>query len=166
MKFHGTIHNFPKEIKLLIFAFLVVLSVGFYTGLLFVNDTTEMDSDGIEMQYLGNEFDEDAQVMKFKKSEREILTLVHNHILSLSVIFFFVSLLVSTTSINKKFKKFLMIEPFVSLLFTFGGIYVLWAGVLWFKYVIMISGILMTFSYTTAVLIILFQLVWSKKTTV
>ena len=163
MQFHGAIHTFPREIKLLIVAFLVMLSIGFFTGLLFVSDTTQMQSSGIEMQYLGNESDEDAEVMKFKKSKREVLTLVHNHILSLSVVFFFVSLILSTTSINKRFKKFLMIEPFVSLLLTFGGIYVLWTGVLWFKYVIMFSGMLMTFSYATAVVLILLQLFLGKK---
>ena len=163
MQFHGIIHNFPKEVKLLIIAFVIMLSIGFFTGLLFVSDTTQMQSSGIEMQYLGNESDEDAEVMKFKKSKREVLTLVHNHILSLSVVFFFVSLILSTTSINKRFKKFLMIEPFVSLLLTFGGIYVLWTGVLWFKYVIMFSGMLMTFSYATAVVLILLQLFLGKK---
>lgn len=163
MQFHGAIHSFPKEIKLLIVAFLVMLSIGFLTGLLFVSDTTQMQSSGIEMQYLGNESDEDAEVMKFKKSKREVLTLVHNHILSLSVVFFFVSLILSTTSINKRFKKFLMIEPFVSLLLTFGGIYLLWSGVLWFKYVIIFSGMLMTFSYATAVVLILLQLFLGKK---
>ena len=162
MKVHGLIHRFPKEIKMLIAVFLIVLSIGFFTGLLFVNDTSNMDSQGIEMQYLGNEFDEDADIMKFKKSEREILTLVHNHVLSLSMIFFIVALILSTTSINKRFKKFLMIEPFISVLLTFGGIYILWTGVTWFKYVIMISGTLMTFSYATAVLLIISQLIKKK----
>lgn len=166
MQFHGSIHSFPKEIKLLVVVFLLILSLGFFTGLLFVQDTTQMESNGIEMQYLGNEADEDAEVMKFKKSKREILTLVHNHILSLSVVFFFVSLILSTTSINKKIKKFLMIEPFISLLLTFGGIYILWSGVSWFKYVIMLSGFFMTVSYGAAVLIILQQICFPKKPTV
>ena len=162
MKVHGLIHSFPKEIKMLITVFLIILSVGFFTGLLFVNDTSNMDSQGIEMQYLGNEFDEDAEIMKFKKTEREILTLVHNHVLSLSMIFFMVALILSTTSINKKFKKFLMIEPFISVLLTFGGIYIMWTGVTWFKYVIMVSGTLMTVSYTAAVVLILSQLIKKK----
>ncbi|MCK5816142.1 MAG: hypothetical protein KAH07_09380 [Flavobacteriaceae bacterium] len=155
---HGSIHSFPKEIKGLIAIFLVILSIGFYTGLLFVNDTTKLEPEGIEQQYLGNELDEDADVMLFKKSDREILTLVHNHILSLSLIFFVLSLILSTTSINKKFKHFLMFEPLISVLLTFGGIYIMWTGVLWFKYIVMISGILMTFSFTAATLIIFSQL--------
>lgn len=158
MKFHGIIHSFPKDIKILIASFLLVLSVGYYTGLLFVNDTTEMNSEGIEMQYLGNEFDEDAKVMKFKKSEREILTLVHNHILSLSIIFFLLSALLATTSINRKVKRFLMIEPFISILLTFGGIYIIWLGITWFKYVVMISGMMMTLSFISASVLVFIQL--------
>lgn len=158
MKVHGTIHSFPKEIKILIISFLILLSLGFFTGLSFVNNTTEMNPEGIEEQYLGNEVDEDATVMKFKKSHREILTLVHNHILSLSIIFFILSLILSTTSINKKWKHFLMFEPFVSVLLTFGGIYLMWSGVAWFKYIVMLSGMLMTLSFLAAVIIIIQQL--------
>jgi hypothetical protein len=163
MQLHGLIHQFPKEIKSLIFVFIIVLSVGFYGGLSFVNNTTSMDSSEIESHYLGNENDEAAEVMKFKKSEGEILTIVHNHILSLSVIFFLLSLILATTSINKKFKYFLMIEPFLSVILTFGGIYLLWSGIAWFKYVVIFSGILMTFSFVSATIAIGYQILFSKK---
>lgn len=163
MQLHGLIHQFPKEIKTLIFVFIMVLSVGFYGGLSFVNNTTSMNSSEIESHYLGNENDETAEVMKFKKSEREILTVVHNHILSLSVIFFLLALILSTTSINKKLKYFLMIEPFFSIILTFGGIYLLWSGITGFKYVVIISGILMTFSFVAATILIGYQILFSKK---
>jgi len=163
MQIHGLIHQFPKEIKSLILVFIIVLSVGFYGGLSFVNNTTSMNSSEIESHYLGNENDEAAEVMKFKKSEGEILTVVHNHILSLSVIFFMLSLILATTSINKKFKYFLMIEPFLSIILTFGGIYLLWSGITWFKYVVIFSGILMTFSFVSATIAIGYQILFFKK---
>lgn len=163
MQLHGLIHQFPKEIKLVIIAFIAILSIGFYGGLSFVRTTTAMSSTGIETRYLGNEDDEEAEIMKFKKSESEILTVVHNHILSLSVIFFLLSLILSTTSINRRLKYFLMIEPFFSILLTFGGIYLLWSGVLWFKYIIVFSGVLMTFSFVITTILILYQLLFIKK---
>lgn len=163
MQIHGLIHQFPKEIKSLILVFIIVLSVGFYGGLSFVNNTTSMNSSEIESHYLGNENDEAAEVMKFKKSEGEILTVVHNHILSLSVIFFMLSLILATTSINKKFKYFLMIEPFLSIILTFGGIYLLWSGITWFKYVVIFSGILMTFSFVSATIAIGYQILFFKN---
>jgi hypothetical protein len=162
MQLNGLIYSFSKEIKLLIGAFLVVLSIGFFTGLMFVGETSSANPNGIEEQYLGNENDENAEVMKFKKSDQEMLTLVHNHMLSMSIIFFLVGLILSTTQLNKRIKIFLMIEPFVSVILTFGGIYLLWQGALWMKYIVMLSGTLMTLSYTVSVLIILGQMLKRK----
>ena len=163
MQFKGVIQQFPKEIKYLIVAFLVTLSIGFYGGISFVRTTTDANPNGIEERYLGNEADENATKMKFKKSEGEIMTTVHSHILSLSVIFFIVSLLLSTTNVNQKIKLFLMIEPFFSLVFTFGGIYFLWKEIHWMKYLIMFSGMLMTLTYTASIFLILKELFQTKK---
>lgn len=163
MQLNGLLHTFPKEIKLLIGAFIIVLSIGFFTGLLFVGETSSANPNGIEEQYLGNESDEDAEIMKFKKSDQEMLTLVHNHILSMSIIFFLVGIILSTSKLNKKLKLFLMIEPFASVLLTFGGIYLLWNGLLWMKYIIMLSGTLMTLTYSVSVFIILVQILKPKR---
>lgn len=162
MQIHGSISQFPKEVKGLIIAFIITLSIGFYAGIRFVDETSNSNPTGIEERYLGNENDEDAMVMKFKKSRGEVMTLVHNHILSLSVIFFLLGGIVATTGINKKLKALLMIEPFVSILCTFGGIYFMWTGILWMKYVIMISGILMTIAFTASVFFILKGLLIKK----
>ncbi len=162
MQIHGIISQFPKEVKGLIFAFIITLSIGFYSGIRFVNDTSKSNPQGIEERYLGNEENEAATTMQFKKSKAEIMTLVHNHILSLSVIFFLLGGLVATTGVNKKLKLFLMIEPFISILFTFGGIYLMWSGVIWFKYVIMISGMLMTLTFLLSTFFILRALLIKK----
>ena len=162
MVLKGLIYQFPKELKLLIVAFVCTVSIGFYSGISFVRSTTNANPTGIEQRYLGNEDDENATKMMFKKSEGEIMTTVHSHILSLSVIFFMVSLLLSTTDISQKLKLFLMIEPFFSLIFTFGGIYLLWKDLHFMKYVIMISGFFMTATYTASIFIILKQAL--KKT--
>ena len=166
MQLNGLIYTLPKELKLLIAAFVVVLSVGFYTGLLFVGETSSVEPHGIEEQYLGNEADEDATIMKFKKSEREMLTIIHTHILSMAFIFFLLGLILVSTNLNKKFKIFLLIEPFVSVMLTFGGLYFLWMGLTWMRYVVMFSGILMTFTFATSTIIILMQLLRSKSASV
>ncbi|WP_121665617.1 hypothetical protein [Mesonia aquimarina] len=158
MKLEGKLQVLPNPVKILIGTFLVVLSVGYFTGLTFVGETTSNSPQGIQENYLGNEEDENASFMKFKKSEREMLTIVHTHILSMSVIFFLVGGLVSLTKTNSAFKKFLMIEPLLSVLLTFGGIYFMWQGIIWMRYIVMISGILMTFSFTASVLLIFSQL--------
>lgn len=163
MKLDGLIFILPKELKLLIAAFCITLSVGFFSGITFVSKTTENTATGIEENYLGNEDNENAPVMKFKKSEKEILSIIHSHVLSMSVIFFLTGLLISITSLQVKYKLFLMIEPFLSIPLTFGGIYFLWKGFFFMKYIILFSGILMTLSFSIAIIVILFQLSISKR---
>jgi len=158
MQVNGLIHTFPRHIKMFIAAFVIVLSIGYGSGLLFVSETNSNTPRGMEENYLGNEEDELAAVMKFKKSEREMLTILHNHILSISFIFFFLGVLLAITSIPKKLKSFLMIEPFISIILTFGGIYFMWKGLIWMKYIVMISGLIMTVVFITSSLLILFQL--------
>ena len=154
----GYIASLPKELKLLTALFLMVLSIGFYLGLGFVNHTTNNQAHGIVENYNGNENDVEAETMKFKKSEHEIYNILHTHFLSLSIIFFILGLLTYGTSIHSALRKFLMIEPMVSVLLTFGGIYFLWLDFEWMAYLVMFSGALMTFSYTVAVLAIVREL--------
>ena len=150
-----TISRLSKELRMLIVAFLVTLSVGYFTGLNFINKTSTFQPSGIENNYLGNENDENAEIMQFKKPQKEILTIVHNHILSMSIIFFLIGFLLHFSSLNKKLKKFLIIEPFVSIILTFGGIYILWSGILWFKYIVMFSGIVLTLTFILSTIFIL-----------
>ena len=163
MQLNGLIQTLPKELKLLIAAFIIVLSIGFYTGLLFVGETSSANPNAIEEHYLGNEENEDALIMKFKKSDREMLALVHNHVLSMSIIFFLVGLLLSITQLNKKLKLFLIVEPFVSVILTFGGVYLLWKGLLWMKYIVIFSGTLMSLTFAISTAIILVQLLRKKN---
>lgn len=158
MQLNGLIYTFTKQVRIFLKAFIIVLSIGFYTGLLFVNETSTSDPIGIEENYLGNEADENADIMKFKKGNREMLTIVHTHILSMSFIFFLLGVILLTTSLPAKLKTFLLIEPFLSVILTFGGIYLLWLGVSWMKYIVILSGTLMTLSFTISVAVILWQL--------
>ncbi len=158
MQLNGLIHTFPKHVKLFVAAFVIVLSIGYMTGLLFVGQTEATTPDGIVENYLGNEDKADAKVMKFEKGEREMLTILHTHVLSISFIFFFLGGLISITSLPRKLKAFLMIEPFISIILTFGGIYLLWKGMLWMKYVVLISGIVMTAVFVIGAVAVLIQL--------
>ncbi len=158
MNYNGLLSSFPREIKIFTATFVVILSIGFFTGLLFVSQTSTTSPNGVVENYIGNEEDVDAEVMKFKKSEREMLTIVHTHILSMSFIFFLLGGLVWLTKLSKKLKLFLTVEPFVSVLLTFGGIYFLWTGILWMKYVVVLSGFLMTTTFTVSSILVLYQL--------
>ena len=158
MRYNGLLYTFPKEIKIFIASFVIILSIGFFTGLFFVNETSSASPAGIEENYLGNEDDGNAEIMKFRKSEREMLTIVHTHILSMSFIFFLLGILVWMTKLSKKVKLFLTVEPFFSVILTFGGIYLLWTGILWMKYVVIFSGILMTLTFAASAIVVFYQL--------
>ena len=154
----STLSNLSKDLKLLISSFLIVLTIGFLSGtkfLFYSNTTTPI---GIEEHYNGNEFSDDQEVMKFKKSEKEILNIVHAHILSMSLIFLAIGYFLTKTDISNPLKNFLIVEPFVSIVLTFGGIYMLWLEMSWFTYVIMISGILLHVCYFLAVFLIFKEL--------
>ena len=161
MPYDGLIRSLPREIKWFIASFVVVLAIGYGTGLLFVSQTEATDPAGIEEAYMGNEDDQDADVMKFKKSPREMLTIIHTHVLSMSFIFFLLGVLVWITKFPVKGKLFLTIEPFFSVVLTFGGIYLMWEGVTWMKYIVMFSGILMTLTFVFSSALVLYQLTLS-----
>lgn len=159
----GYLSSLSGELKTLVFFFLITLSIGFYLGISFVNNTTDNKPHGIVENYNGNESNEAAETMKFKKSEHEIYNILHTHFLSLSVIFLILGILTYGTSIRPVLRRFLMLEPMVSVLLTFGGIYFVWLGYEWMSFVVMASGILMTLSYTGAILAIVRELVKSRK---
>ncbi|WP_298790861.1 hypothetical protein [uncultured Allomuricauda sp.] len=163
MEYNGLLTNFPKELRLFIAVFVIVLSIGFFTGLLFIGQTEATTPAGLEENYLGNEEDESATVMKFRKGEREMLTIVHTHILSMSFIFFLLGGLVWIAKFPKNWKLFLTIEPFLSVLLTFGGIYLMWKGISWMKYIVIFSGTLMTLTFTFSAALVFLQCVGSSK---
>ncbi|MDH3381998.1 MAG: hypothetical protein OEL54_04795 [Flavobacteriaceae bacterium] len=162
MQFNGLLLTLPKELKYLIGVFLLVLSLGFYSGISMVNMTSSMSPQGIEENYIGNETDENAIDMKFQKSEQQVIGIIHSHILSMSMLFFLLGVIMFTTQLHRKLKMALIIEPFLSIILTFGGIYMLWKGFSWFKYIVILSGILMVLTYTISIIIIYYQLLFSK----
>lgn len=147
MKPQYALQDFSTPFKSFLFAFLVVLSIGYFTGLLFVIQTESTQPKGIVENYNGNEEDLEAEVLKFKKGEREMLTIIHTHVLSIGFIFLCLGLLVWGTDLSLKWKYFLLIEPFCSIIITFGGIYFVWLGWTQVSYLVALSGSLMTLSY-------------------
>ena len=178
MKLEGKIHNLPGHAKAFLFAFLLTLSFGYFTGVLFIKHTTEFTSQGIEESYNGNQTEEEIteddwenddwegenfQPLKYKKSEQEIISIIHEHVISFSLIFLLLGVLVLLTSIPIWLKKILIIEPFISTVLTFGGIWMLWKDITWMKYIVMFSGVLLTITFSVSVIIVMQQLL--KKPT-
>ena len=163
MKLNGLIYNLPSELRNLIISFVIVLSTGYFVGVMFIDHTSSLNPQGIQDNYLGNEVTERIDVIKFKKSSYQMFNLIHTHVISMSIIFFIMGLLLSITDLNKYLKAFLIIEPFFSIAATFLGIYYLWTGILWMKYIIFISSLIMTLVYFASAFNVLYQSVFVKK---
>tara|TARA_R110002050_G_scaffold97893_3_gene203436 strand:- start:29087 stop:29590 length:504 start_codon:yes stop_codon:yes gene_type:complete len=154
IQIENVLATLPTTVKRFLLVFIGVLSFGYGTGLVYLNSSTGVSPQGIEEQYVGNEADENALEMKFKKPEKAILTLVHGHVISFGLIFFVLGGMFLFSSYPLPLKKFLAIEPLISTVTTFAGIWLVWSGVVWFKYIILVSGSLMHLSFGVMVVLL------------
>lgn len=152
------------HLKILITAFLILLTFGYSVGLLLVEHKTALTPNGITEEYRGTNNDTQAEVIKYPRSKNDMFIFLHNHITSLSVIFFIIGFIFYFSSmVSNQLKTFLILEPFISIAITFSGIWLLWETSQLFAWLVLISGILMGLSYVAMVLLILLE-VWIPKT--
>lgn len=152
------------NLKILITAFLILLTLGYVIGLLLVEHKTALTPSGITEEYQGTKEDSQAEVIKYPRSKNEMYIFLHNHIISLSVIFFIIGFIFYFSSIiSNQLKLFFMLEPFISVVITFSGIWLLWETSQLFSWLVLVSGILMGLSYAAMVILILVEL-WILKT--
>ena len=157
------IEELEKPIKNILLLFIITISLGYGFGMRYLYLTTEANPTTLESHYLGNEADEEAEVMKFKKTEKSILTFLHDHLFVIGILQWIISLLLYFTKTNKKLKSFLIYEPFISLIVTFSGIYLLWKGVPGLQYIIMISGTLFHLTFIFSLVLIGVKLLKSNS---
>ena len=158
-----TLENLTGLWRNLLIAFVITLSFGYGTGMYYLTLTSGLQTQSIEENYLGNEADEAALEMKFKKPEKEVVSIIHSHVISFSLIFMAIGGLLLLTSYPPRLKSILVIEPFVSIILTFGGIWLMWQGVSWMKYIIIISGTLMNLAYVVMAGLVLVALGKQRK---
>jgi hypothetical protein len=148
-------------LKLFITAFLVVLTIGYAIGLFFVEHQTSFTPRGVQEQFLGN--DESAQEIRYAKSANEMFVFMHNHILSMSLVFLALNTLFYFSSTPPKLKVVLMVEPFAAILTTFGGIALVRYLSEGWSWLVILSGVLLFTSYVVIVGMILNDL-WHRST--
>jgi hypothetical protein len=136
------LRNLPGYVRAPIIAFILVGLVGYAAGLVFVSYTTGMRSAGISDHYSGNE-----EELKFGKSTAEMLNIVHSHLLGMGVLFFAVALLFVCGDSGAKWKAFWSTETLLSLLSTFGSLWLIAIGIKWAVWIIFPSSLLMVCGY-------------------
>jgi ABC-type phosphate transport system permease subunit len=151
-----------RTLKLFLTAFLIVLTIGYAIGLLFVEHQTSITSTGVQEQFLGNENSPNAEEIKYAKSANAMFTFMHTHILSLSLVFFAVGAVFYFTSAPPLLKRFLILEPFAAILTTFGGIaLVRYVSDAW-SWLVILSGVSLFVSYVSILGLILYEM-WFQR---
>ena len=156
------LRNLPGELKLLVLLFLFAMLFGYGASFILVVDQTSLSPSGIEENYNGNEDNDEAGTIKFKKSKYEMLTSIHSHVFTLSLIFLATGFMVYFTGMPGKLKIFLMAEPLISLMVTFGSLIFLWQGYVIFKYLVYLSGALMHATFVITLLLLIRELYFVK----
>jgi len=104
----------------------IVQIVGYTTSLLFIWHTTRLAPPGVAARYRGTDAEAGAGAMQFSKSFAEMLTITHTHLLSMAVIFVLSGLGVALcTRPCERWKRWLIAEPFVALLVSFGAMWLM-----------------------------------------
>ena len=143
------LYQLPKGIKLLLLLTVLNLMVGVGVGLYYVANTTHLSLEGTSEQFRGSILEDEFDIPeKFPKPISELLTTTHNHIISMTFIFFIMGGIFYLNSIITGYwKSFFIAEPFFSILATFGGIWLIRFIHPSFAYLVMVSGVLMYLSF-------------------
>jgi hypothetical protein len=154
-----TLRKADTGIRLFLTAFLIVLTCGYAAGLIFVKHTTRGSSDGLVEEYRGSPDVVAADEIKYEKSLSEMMTLLHNHLLSLALVFLLLgSIFYFNSIITGPVRTLLMVEPFVAILTTFGGIFLMRFVSAHFSWLVILSGASMMFCFVSMVIISLVDL--------
>jgi len=152
-----------KTLRFFLTAVLIMLTAGYVIGLFFVDHTTSGTPSGLSEEFRGSPENSQATELKYAKTADEMYIFLHNHILSLSLVFFAVGGIFYFSSVKDKLKKFLMVEPILAIGTTFGGIWLMRFVSEYFSWLVLVSGVTMVGCYFVMVMLILKEL-WLTKT--
>lgn len=161
------LNKLDKTLKNFLTSYLIVLAIGVSVGLMFVNKTTNLSPKGAVERFRGSEKVEDEEFEikeNYAKSVEEMLMTTHNHIIGFSFIFFTSGLIFYfNTTIKGFWKIFLLTEPFVSIILSFGSIWGMRFIDKEFVYVTVVSAMLMYVSFFIMFVVSIYDLQFKKK---
>jgi hypothetical protein len=155
------LYEFPKKLRLLCLLTVINLTIGVSVGLYYVGYTTQFSSAGTSEHFAGSKISAQFDIPdKYPKPISELLNTTHTHIISMTFIFLIIGgIFFFNSIITGLLKTILIVEPFVSILITFGGIWLMRFIHSGFSYIVIFSGLLMYLSYFIMVFIICYELV-------
>ncbi|MAR15159.1 MAG: hypothetical protein CMG21_01730 [Candidatus Marinimicrobia bacterium] len=156
-----TLQILDKNLKKLLIYYLVTLGIGFSLGVLYVYLNSEFSSLGMIEQYVGNN---DDWAPKLPKTLQDLVSHTHEHITMFAIIFLSLALIFSYNNTIKGFwKRFLMLEPFISIIITFGGFFIIRYITTSFSYIIIASSLLMYMCFYIMLFVCLYELILLNK---
>jgi len=157
--------DLPHKVKLFLSAFLILMTIGVTIGLVYVNQTTGMSGQGTTDHYAGSQVEDDMDIPeKYPKEIESMLLTTHTHLISFAFIFFFLGgIFYMNSTITGGWKTLIMVEPFISVLGTFGSIWGVRYGADFWSLATMIFGIMTYTTYYGMVFVCLFDLLIKKE---
>ena len=155
------INSLDTNLKKLLTYYLFTIGIGFSLGVLYVYLNSEFSNTGMIEQYIGNN---DEWEPKLPKTLKDLISHTHEHITMFSIIFLSIGVIFSYNSVIKGFwKSFLILEPFISIIITFGVFFIIRYITTAFSYVIIISSFLMYICFYIMLFVCLYELIFLQK---
>jgi hypothetical protein len=152
------------RLRLFLVLFLVMLTSGYAIGLLFVDHSSGSTPRGISEQFRGSADAGEGSEIRYEKSPDEMYIFLHNHVMSLTLVFFCVGGLFHFSSIVRGgLKTFLMVEPMAGIAATFGGIWLTRFVSPLFSYLVLVSGVTMLACFFAMVVLMLVELLTPRR---
>jgi hypothetical protein len=139
----------PETIRALGRWITIVQLVGYTSSLVFIRHTTGMTPAGVVTRYRGSDPDAAAEgAMQFAKSFSEMLTVTHTHLFSMAAIFVFSGLALALCDRpSERWRRFLIVEPFVALLVSFSAMWLMRYGDPRFSWLLALSSAIMAVTF-------------------
>jgi hypothetical protein len=116
----------PGPLRALVRWLTIVQLVGYTTSLVFIHHTTDFTVTGVAARYRGSDVSAGEGEMQFPKPYAEMLTITHTHLLSMAAIFAFSGLALALCERpDERWRRLLIVEPFVALLVSFSAMWLM-----------------------------------------
>jgi hypothetical protein len=157
-----------KKFKSFLLAFVLALTFGVVTGLIYLYYTTEYKPGEAIKRYNGSEIMNLEEAMDipeyYPKPISELLITTHTHVITFSFIFLCLGgIFYFNSIITGFFKQFLIIEPFVSTIISFSSLWAMRFVHPAFVYLTALSSTLIYLSYLIMVFVVLYELSLKKN---
>jgi hypothetical protein len=153
----------PEPIRALARWITVVQLVGYTTSLLFIHYTTGMTPEGVVARYRGSDPNAAEGAMQFPKSFAEMMTVTHTHLFGMAAIFVFSGLALALCARpSERWRRVLIVEPFVALLISFSAMWLMRYVDARFSWLLALSSAVMAATFYVQSFFIVREL-WSRS---